>query len=42
MQNSVCSNTGAVLFETLAKMTIAKRGYWPIELVDHTHLFNES
>jgi hypothetical protein len=37
MQNSVCSNTDAVLFETLAKMTITKRDYCSIELGGHTH-----
>jgi hypothetical protein len=36
MQNSVSSNTDAVLFGRFAKMTITKSDYWSIELVDHT------
>ena len=35
-QNGVGSNIDAVLSEILALMSITKRDYWGIELVDHT------
>jgi hypothetical protein len=38
VQNSVCSDTDAVLPESLAKMTITNGDYWSIESVVHTHL----
>jgi hypothetical protein len=38
MQNSVCGNTDAALFERLAKMTITKSDYRSLKLIDHTQL----